>query len=169
MISEFEFTYCPRCGGTLQQKGENVLICSECDLHYYVNPKPSNAVILFNTKNELLLVKRKHNPKKGFLDLPGGFVDINESIEESVQREMKEELGIEVEDIRYFASVPDRYAYGGINAYAICSAFTAKMPNDATIQIGDDVEDIVFVKKEAIPFDNIAFEGIQKLLQKLTQ
>lgn len=164
MIAEIEFTYCPKCGGNLQKKDNNLLVCSECDLHYYINPKPSNAVLLYNTEGKLLLVKRKHEPQKGFLDLPGGFVDINETIEESVQREMNEELGIAVENLQYVTSVPDRYEFGEINAYAICSAFSAKIPENARITIGDDVEDIVFVNKNQIPFDQIAFEGIKKLL-----
>lgn len=167
MISEFDFTFCPRCGGTLEKKKDNLLLCQNCDLHYYVNPRVSNAVLITNDAKELLLVKRKYNPYKGYWDLPGGFVDINETIEDSVQREMQEELGLRVNDLQYHSSFPDRYQYGGIDYYTVCAAFTASLPKNASIQIADDVEEVMFIQPKDIDLDHIAFDAIRNLLQNL--
>ena len=53
------------------------------------------------------------------LDLPGGFVDENERLEEALQREVKEELGISIDNWKYLTSQANRYLYKGI-AYPTC-------------------------------------------------
>ncbi len=166
MISEYDFKFCPKCGGNFKKQTHNSLLCSYCGLHYYINPKGCNAIILKNSNEEILLVKRKHEPKKGFFDLPGGFIDLNETIEESMHREIKEELGIEVSEITYFTSFHDRYVFGGIKAYTICSVFLGTLPEHIKITPSDDAESVEFFKPEDIPFKHIAFEGITKALQK---
>ena len=88
------FKFCPKCSGDLTRKSENLLVCQKCKFELYLNPKPTNAAILENEKGEILLVKRKIPPKEGFWDLPGGFVEVGESAEEAIVREVKEELGI---------------------------------------------------------------------------
>ncbi len=165
MIAEHDFSFCPKCSGKMELKEANLLVCTNCDLHYYINPKACNTVIITNEKGEVLLVKRKYDPQKGFWDLPGGFVDINESIEESVVREIKEELGISLEHIQYLTSVPDRYEYKGLNYHTICSVFTAKLHTDTQINIGDDVAEVKFVKPKDIDFRKIAFDSIKQLLR----
>ncbi|HRN70164.1 MAG TPA: NUDIX domain-containing protein [Candidatus Woesebacteria bacterium] len=164
MISELDFTFCPKCGGTLKKQTTNSLLCTQCGLHYYINPKGCNAIILKNKQGRILLVKRKDNPQKGYYDLPGGFIDINETIEESMHREMKEELGIKVNDISYVTSFYDRYEFGGIKAYTICAVFIGDLPDNITITPSDDAESVAFFKPEDIPFEKIAFEGIKKAL-----
>lgn len=164
MISELDFTFCPKCGGTFKKETPHSLLCTNCGLHYYINPKGCNAIILENSQGEILLVKRRHNPQKGFYDLPGGFIDINETIEESMHREMKEELGITIDAITYFTSFYDRYEFGGINTYTICSVFVGKLPEKIQITPSDDAESVAFFKPEDIPFEEIAFEGIKKAL-----
>lgn len=166
MITEFDFTFCPKCGGNLEKKEGNLLLCSNCNFHYYVNPKPSNAVIIKNIYDEILLVKRKHDPQKGFWDLPGGFIDIKETIEESIQREMKEELEVEITHVSYFTSMHDTYNYGGINAFTICAAFTAELPPNVSIKPNDDVEEVKFFPLEKIDYEVIAFESIKNILKK---
>lgn len=165
MISELDFTYCPNCGGHFKKQLDNSLICDQCKLHYYINPKGCNAIILQNTNGEILLVKRKDNPQKGFYDLPGGFIDINETIEESMHREIKEELNIEVQKIKYFTSFYDRYEFGGMKAYTICAVFIGNLPDNIEITPADDAESVEFFKPEDIPFEQISFEGIKKALK----
>jgi 8-oxo-dGTP diphosphatase len=59
-------------------------------------PKPALAVdgIIFDKDNNLVLIRRKNPPFKGQLAIPGGFVEYNETTEEAVKREIREELGI---------------------------------------------------------------------------
>lgn len=66
--------------------------------------KPSITIdaIILNDKREVLLIKRKNEPFKGFWALPGGFVDYGEKVEDAVIREVKEETGLDVEIVRLF-------------------------------------------------------------------
>ncbi len=163
MIQEIDFNHCPKCSGTFQKQSENVLECTECFFHYYVSPKPCNAVIIENDEGEILLVKRKREPQKGWWDLPGGFIDLDETAEESVQREAMEELNISLKNIRYFASSPDVYHYEGIEYNTICFIFTADIA-DGELKASDDVSEFAFVAKDTIDIEGIAFEGLRQAL-----
>jgi NADH pyrophosphatase NudC (nudix superfamily) len=89
------YKFCPKCGGNLVFQKENCLICRNCKFHFYINPLPCNAAIIENEKGEIMLVERKVDPKKGFWDWPGGFINPGESLEDSLKREIKEELNVE--------------------------------------------------------------------------
>lgn len=65
----------------------------------------------------MLVVRRAKDPAKGTLDLPGGFVDLHESAEEAVRREVKEETGLDVKSSRYLFSIPNIYLYSGFEVH----------------------------------------------------
>src|SRR3954462_13276808 len=109
------YKFCPKCGHQADKKSEYLLVCPNCGYDFYINPAGTNAVIIENSKGEILLVTRKFDPMKGYLDLPGGFIEVGESLEESALRELKEELGIEILNVKYFGSYPDEYLYQGVN------------------------------------------------------
>lgn len=162
------YKYCPKCKSDIKADSESYFHCTHCDFYFYVNPQPCNAVIVENKTGEILLVKRKYDPKKGYWDVPGGFIGPGETVEESIQREMREELGTEVENLRYFASFPDRYMYKNIHYFTLGIVFTAKITNQK-LQANDDVEEITFFKKEALPYERIAFRSIATALKQYTQ
>ncbi len=167
MIKETDFTYCPKCASTFNPIKGNALICPNCDLHYYINPKPANALLLENEKGEILLVVRAYDPKKGMLDVPGGFVEVGESLEESLTRELKEELGVELHDFTYVASCPDEYEHGGVSSRSLGILFKAIIPEGTELHPADDVESYQWFRTDSIPYESIAFEGIRSLLKKL--
>lgn len=166
MIKEEDFKYCPKCSGLFKKQNEHSLICTNCGLQYYFNPKPCNAVILKNSEGKILFVKRKHNPQKGFWDLPGGFTNINETIEESVQREIMEELKIEIQNYKYIGSMYDTYNFGGIEAYTLCFAFEADLPENARIIPSDDAEEIIFFHPNEIPLNELGFKSQSRFLKE---
>ena len=98
------YKYCPRCGKELTKQTANFYLCSNCDFHLYINPIQTTTAILENKKGDIMLVKRRSDPKKGFWDLPGGFTNLNESSELSLVRELKEELSIDLKKFSYFKS-----------------------------------------------------------------
>ena len=94
-----DYHYCPRCGGRLEirvQDGRDRQVCSECGYVFYQNPAPAVGVIIVEN-NEVLLVQRKFEPRKGGWTLPAGFVEYDEFVEDCAVRELKEETNLDVE------------------------------------------------------------------------
>lgn len=143
-----------------------MLKCGVCHFEWYQNPIPCNAAILENKKGEILLIKRKWPPHKGEWDLPGGFVDLGESLRESMERELKEELGVKVDNLKFYKSAnQDRYFFSGVNYYTLCFVFTGNI-GDKKVQALDDVGEIEFFSKDKIPHDKIAFLAVDKVLKE---
>lgn len=157
-----EYSFCPKCGNKSDKKAHNLLICPSCGFNFYINPAPTSGLIIENSKGEILLVTRKFEPKKGFLDVAGGFVESGESLEESTIREAKEELGVDIKDVKYFGSYQDEYLYQGINIKTLGFILTAKLLDEHNLKPADDVEEIIFFPKDQIPFEKIAFESIKQ-------
>lgn len=97
--------YCGRCGKHMvHDEKERMMRCDSCGNRVY--PKIMPAVIVGVIKGDSILVTRyKGRPYKGYA-LIAGFNEIGETAEETVAREVMEEAGIEVEDIRYVTSQP---------------------------------------------------------------
>lgn len=107
-IDTYEF--CTACKARLGQK-DSFKECPDCKKQYFFNPKPNVTVILSNKKGQLLLTKRTDTPFKGQLDLPGGFVDTNETLENAAYRELTEETGLKAASLMYLGSFTEDYPY----------------------------------------------------------
>lgn len=91
-----EWAYCPGCGGDLGTKtidGKERRYCPRCDEVFWKNPKPV-AWLLARHGETYLLVKRGHDPDAGTWDIPGGFVEQDESFPHAAAREFEEEAGV---------------------------------------------------------------------------
>lgn len=97
--------YCGRCGSTLEHsEKERMLRCPVCGNTIY--PKISPAVIVAVTDGDRLLLTKYSGRAYTRYALIAGFNEIGESIEETVKREVMEEVGLKVKNIRYYASQP---------------------------------------------------------------
>ncbi|MBD2099792.1 NAD(+) diphosphatase [Leptolyngbya sp. FACHB-261] len=97
--------YCGHCATPMTQlPTERVKRCPKCGLVNY--PRLSPAIIVLISRGEELLLARAHRFPSGMYSVLAGFVEPGESLEETVVREVREEVGIEVKDIRYFGSQP---------------------------------------------------------------
>jgi NAD+ diphosphatase len=97
--------YCGKCGHETEDKtDERAKICPRCQHINY--PRLSPAVIVAILKDNRILLARNRNFKGPFYSVLAGFVEPGESLEECVKREIKEEVGIAVKNIRYFGSQP---------------------------------------------------------------
>ena len=101
-IQPFVWNYCPLCGDALGFRfdGErDQPHCVRCGRFYYRNPVP--AVCCFVMRDgDLLLGRRGVDPCRGEWALPGGFMELGETTEEAVKRELLEETGIEADELR---------------------------------------------------------------------
>jgi ADP-ribose pyrophosphatase YjhB (NUDIX family) len=148
---------------------DTYLKCLSCSLHFYSNPKPCTALILTNENNEYLLVKRAVDPRKGFWDLPGGFIEDNENFETGVRREAKEEIGIDIGELTYFGSYYDNYLYQDVSYTTLAVSFTARVPKGAVLKPDDDVESYQYFKLEDIPFKDLAFDSMRTTFKHLVE
>ena len=103
---------------------------------------------------KILLIKRKNEPFKGKLALPGGFVECGETTEEAIIREVKEEtnIDIKVSGLLGVYSNPKRDPRGHV--VSIC--YTAR--GKGVERGGDDAEEAVFVDIKEIKEDDLAFD-----------
>jgi len=97
--------FCGRCGAeTARQPEELARVCPRCGLQQF--PRISPAVIMRVERGEELLLARSPHFAPGVYSTLAGFVEPGESLEEAVAREVREEVGVEVRNIRYFGSQP---------------------------------------------------------------
>ena len=97
--------YCGQCGSLTQAKAnERARQCASCGLTHYPRIAPA-VMALVRREDHLLLARSPHFPP-GMHSALAGFVEPGESLEQCLQREVREEVGIEVANLRYFASQP---------------------------------------------------------------
>jgi ADP-ribose pyrophosphatase YjhB (NUDIX family) len=101
---------------------------------------------ILNPRNELLVVRRGKEPAKGTLDLVGGFVDMYETVEEGMRREIKEETGLKVDDIQYLFSSPNVYMYSGMGVHTLDMDFLVRVHGDSVaVKAADDAAEAIWI------------------------
>lgn len=160
------FVFCPNCSTKFDKSFENSKTCSNCNLHFYINPSPTTGAVLTNEKGEILLVKRKVDPGKGLWDIPGGFVDLNENLEDSLNRELREELGINSRELKYLGSKVDIYKYSNRYQQTLGTIFEGKLSSDESLNASDDISGYEFFTKDNFPIDKIAFKSLEEFFRE---
>ena len=95
--------FCGRCGTPTRDKaGERAKECERCG--YVAYPRVSPAMMALVTRGRELLLARSHRFPQGMYSALAGFVEPGETIEDCIVREVREEVGVEVANLRYFAS-----------------------------------------------------------------
>jgi ADP-ribose pyrophosphatase YjhB (NUDIX family) len=161
------FHYCPYCGtaGPDIQNDKHVQ-CGTCGFQYFHNSAATVAAII-ECQNQVLLVRRAFEPQQGFLDLPGGFVGADESLDEALRRELGEELDIDVSrsTLTYLGSFNNRYPFSGVT-YSLCDIyFTLQVASKEGMSANDDVSALEWWNKESLPWEEIAFPSIKKAIK----
>jgi len=164
MKKQYVFKFCPSCGSeSIKYDNLKCYECANCGWIYYHNNAAAVAcILLYGSK--IVLIKRGAEPGKGKIDLPGGFVDPGESAEDALRRELKEELNIDIKDIEYFGSYPNKYEYNGI-IYPTCDLFfISKIDHISDKYCKKEIEEIVLTDPFIIELDNIAFMSTKTAL-----
>ena len=100
--------------------------CENCGFEFFMNPSSANVAIITNSKGEILVERRRNEPAKGTLDLPGGFAELGETAEQGVAREVMEETGLKVTESKYLFSLPNIYRYSRIDIHTLDMFFECK-------------------------------------------
>lgn len=163
------FKYCPKCGkNEFEQNSNTMKKCVACGYEMFRNPTIGAAALVFDDQDRLMVVRRSREPAMGTLDLPGGFCDAGEMIEEAIIREVREETGIEVSVEKYLFNIPNDYNYKGIDLYPLDFFFQCRIKDMSHIEIdkGENSE-LLFLSKEEINPEDFGLFSIQKALKRL--
>ena len=136
--------YCGVCGAlTRDDKGERAKTCPQCGMKHF--PRLTPAVIVAVTKGDKILLAHSSRFRGNLYSVLAGFVEPGETFEECVEREIMEEVGIKVKNIRYFGSRPWPFPH------SLMVGFTAEYESgDITID-DDEITDAKWFTADNLP------------------
>lgn len=137
--------YCGHCGNRMQDKtDERAKVCRQCNAVYF--PRISPAVIVAVLKNDrILLAHATRFAGSPIYSVIAGYVEVGETLEQAVEREVFEEVNIKVDRIRYFGSQP--WHYSG----SLMIAFTAEYAGGTLKPDMDEIDDAGWFSADALP------------------
>lgn len=157
------FKCCPKCGSShFEIRNEKAKKCADCGFTYYFNSSAATVAFILNGKNELLVCRRGKDPAKGTLDLSGGFIDMAETGEEGVAREVREETGLQVVQATYLFSLPNTYLYSGFLVHTLDLFFLCRVADDSRLMAMDDVADSFWMPLDQINPEEFGLDSVRK-------
>jgi NAD+ diphosphatase len=136
--------FCGRCGTpTIDKSGERGKECPACGLVAY--PRISPAMMVLVTRGKLLLLARANRFPAAMFSALAGFVEAGESIEECIHREVREEVGIEVDQLEYFASQSWPFPH------SLMIAFTAEYAGGEMRPCDDEIAEARWFSLDDLP------------------
>lgn len=136
--------YCGRCGGPMHDRSnERAKECPACGFVAY--PRVSPAMMVLVTRGDELLLARAHHFVPGMYSALAGFVESGETIEDCIQREVREEVGIEVKNLKYFASQSWPFPH------ALMIAFNAEWAAGDIVLGVEEMDDARWFSVDALP------------------
>ncbi|MBU2630320.1 MAG: NUDIX domain-containing protein [Proteobacteria bacterium] len=164
------FKYCPCCGEKrLILSSEKCFSCNSCEFKFYLNTAAAGIAVIFNKDNALLVTRRKHDPAKGMLDLPGGFADPGETIEACLIREIKEELNLDILFLKYFCSIPNTYTYKSVTYSITDFVFLCTVNDFNAITACDDISDFYFMELCQLDKSLFGLESTKIIIDRLVK
>jgi len=156
--------YCPYCGLPLEEKlvpeeGRERLVCPRGHI-FYLNPKVIVSVIA-EREGKVLLLRRAIEPRRGYWTIPGGYMEIDESVEECALRETQEETGLAVE-LLGLVGIFSRPAPDGPGIVVIVFRGRA---GTGKPQPGTEVLETRFFAPHEIPWGELAYDTTRLALE----
>ncbi len=140
----YDNQYCGRCGDPVGYSAKfSSLTCTTCG--FTIFPRLSPACIVLISRGEEILLARSPHFTKGMYSLLAGFVEAGESVEDAVHREVYEEVGIRVKNLRYFGSQPWPFPH------SLMLGFFAEYDSGELRLQEDEIEDARWFTKESVP------------------
>jgi ADP-ribose pyrophosphatase YjhB (NUDIX family) len=122
-----------------------------------------------NPAGDVLMVRRAHEPARGKLAIPGGFIDINETAEEALRRETREEVGLELSELTYLSSQVNSYRYEEVTYPVLDFFFVANAVAPEKAQLLDGVDALRWMAPAKVDLAEIAFPSIRRALSQWNQ
>jgi 8-oxo-dGTP diphosphatase len=149
--------FCPRCAAEAKVTYPRSIVCPSCGYAAFFNPKPVACAIPVNQQDEIILMRRATEPGYGRWTMPGGFVDLGESVPEAARREVREELDIDVEIgdlVGVYSSANDRVLV------VVYAATTAQEP-----QTTEEALEVASFSRSELPWSDLAFWSDERALR----
>lgn len=168
------FRHCPRCGcDAFSENDERSKRCASCNFVFYHNASAATVAVIIDEQGRLLITRRALEPAKGTLDLPGGFVDPGESIEDGCLREVLEETGAEAILERYLFSLPNTYRFSDFDVHTTDAFFLVKIKPGHKLRPNDDAAELFWCEPHRLSPDDFGLqsirEGVRRLLPLLSE
>lgn len=163
--------YCRRCGAKTKKIRPFTLSCTNGH-SLFINSAPTVGIFLITKDQQVLLARRGIEPHKGMLDSFGGFVDGQESFEESAKRELKEELGLnenDYDELRYLTSATGNYPFEGDVLSVLSCFFYTNIKTDKKLSPDDDVSEIITVPINQIDLSLLHDKDVKAGVVKLQE
>ncbi|MBV9488158.1 MAG: NUDIX domain-containing protein [Verrucomicrobia bacterium] len=161
--------HCPKCGASgLKNKNGKSFECPACGFHFYLNPAAAAAALILSEQRpgEVLFVKRAKDPQKGKLALVGGFADKGESLEETLAREVREELGIRLDAVTYHGSYPNEYVFHDVT-YPVADSYFCAYVREETFRVNEaEVGEVVWRNVRSLDLEELAFPSMKRAVAK---
>lgn len=136
--------------------------CGACGYVHYMNPSPAAGVLVLDG-NGVLLVRRRYEPYKGLWSIPSGFVEYEEDVRETAQRELREETGLCIE-LDFLYAVES--VFDDPRGMTLLVLYRGHVTGGELVA-GDDAADVRFFPLDDLP--DLAFEVHRKVLAKLAK
>lgn len=163
-----QFRYCPKCGAPhFRNHNEKSKRCDTCGFIYYFNSSAAVVAVIGNDKGEILVARRANDPAKDTLDLPGGFIDMDETAEEAVTREVGEETGLQIISTQYLFSIPNIYVYSGFEVHTVDLFFRCLTDDFHGLKAQDDVSELQFIATDKLNPSDFGLISIRKGVEKI--
>lgn len=155
--------FCSHCGHPTEVHPiEYAMVCPSCRYHQYPRVNPCIITVITRGDDEILLAKSVHN-KTNMYGLIAGFVEVGETLEEAVQREAFEEVGLKLKNIQYMSSQPWPFPSN------LMVAFRAEYESGEIKLQEEEIADAQFFKIDQLP--EIPFKGsiAHSMIMQITQ
>jgi mutator protein MutT len=165
-----KFRFCPVCGSDqFEENNFKSKKCRACGFTYYANPCSATVAFILNERGELLVARRAKEPAIDTLDLVGGFVDMDETVEEGMLREIEEETSMRVDNCEYLFSIPNLYEYSGMTIHTLDMFFIVHVANEVTVKADDDVAALKWMKLEEVDYRLFGLHSISMGVKRFVE
>jgi ADP-ribose pyrophosphatase YjhB (NUDIX family) len=162
---------CARCGrpiGRTTGEKPRKIGCPRCGFLIYDYPRACSG-FLVTRGADVLMLRRAHLPKIGWLDIPGGFMEAGETLEGAARRELREETGLTVGRAEYLGFYWDRYFLKGFGRFPTMNFYYRAEWSRGTPRAADDAASIEWIPLSRLgrPGQRLAFPHMREVFRDL--
>lgn len=161
-----QFRFCPHCGAPSGTTTERTFDCSTCGFHLHFNATVSASALVVRPDGAMLFIRRARQPALGKLAVPGGFIDPYETAEEALRRELFEEVGLALTDVRFLSSHPNGYHYKGL-IYPVCDLFFVTQTTETALTLAaEEATEALWLDPHTLDLEALAFPSMRAALKE---